>query len=68
MKCDFDKLWLYLNNKLDAKAQMEILEHLSKCEICCQAICQVARDHEADLFIQGRQKQNTGSQAPPEPD
>lgn len=55
MKCDFEKLYLYLNKDLDVETQSEVLDHLGKCEICCQAICQIARDQEAELFIHNRQ-------------
>ena len=58
MKCDFNKLCLYLNKELDEKAQLEVLNHISKCEICCQAICQVARDKEVDMLVRKRLKTN----------
>ena len=40
---------------LPQKASLDIgrLSH----EICCQAICQIDRDQEADLFIRSKRKQ-----------
>jgi uncharacterized Fe-S radical SAM superfamily protein PflX len=61
MKCDFERLWLYLNKKLDSKEQLEVLDHLSKCEICCEAICQIARDQDSDYFIKYELKKRMAS-------
>jgi hypothetical protein len=49
MKCDFEKLLLYVNKGLDWDAQLEVLDHLGHCEICCDAVCQIARDRMAEL-------------------
>ncbi len=50
MRCNFEKLWLYLNDKLDLDAQLEVLKHLDNCEICFEAFYLMARDRDADLF------------------
>jgi uncharacterized protein YuzB (UPF0349 family) len=57
MNCDIEKLWLYLNKKLDLDTQLEVLEHLDNCEICFETLYQMARDRDADLFVQFKMKE-----------
>jgi predicted anti-sigma-YlaC factor YlaD len=52
MKCDFEKLCHYLEGELNPKAQMEVLRHLKSCEICREAVFQIAQDHGTRLVIQ----------------
>ncbi len=47
MICDFDKLLLYLDKKLDLDAKLEVLEHLDTCETCFEAIYLISRDRDA---------------------
>jgi anti-sigma factor RsiW len=51
MRCDFDKLLLYLENKLDLETQLAVLEHLDGCEACFDAVYQLSRDRDAELFV-----------------
>ncbi len=38
MRCNFDRLCLYLNHKLDEDRQYEVLCHLHECDICMEAV------------------------------
>ncbi len=51
MRCDFEKLWLYLDKKLDLDGQLEVLEHLDDCETCFEAVYLMSRDRDAKLFV-----------------
>jgi hypothetical protein len=51
MRCNFEKLWLYLNNELDLDTQSEVLAHLDHCRVCLEALYQMARDLDMDLFV-----------------
>jgi anti-sigma factor RsiW len=51
MECDFEKLVLYLDKKLDLDAQLAVLEHLDDCETCFDAVYQISRDRDAELFV-----------------
>lgn len=49
--CDFEKLVAFLDKRLDIDAKLDVLEHLDHCDICRDAIFQIMRDRDADLFI-----------------
>jgi hypothetical protein len=51
MRCDFDKLVLYLDKQLDLDAQLDILDHLDRCDTCRDAIYHISVDRDADLFV-----------------
>jgi hypothetical protein len=51
MRCDFEKLWLYLNKELDLDTRLEVLEHLEHCKICFETLYRMARDRDVDLFV-----------------
>jgi anti-sigma factor RsiW len=51
MSCSFDKLVRYLDQQLDLDAQLELLEHLDECDTCREAIYQLSRDRDAQLFV-----------------
>jgi hypothetical protein len=51
MRCDFEKLWQYLDKKLDLDGQLEVLEHLDDCETCFEAVYMMSRDRDANLFV-----------------
>ncbi len=51
MICDFNKLLLYMEKKLDLDAKLEVLEHLETCEICFEAIYLMSRDRDARFLI-----------------
>ncbi len=50
--CDFEKLVLFLDKQLDLDGKLDVLDHLDHCEICREAVYHIARDRDADLFIQ----------------
>ncbi len=50
MRCDFDKLVLYLDKKLDLDGQLEVLDHLDDCEACFDAVYQISRDRDEGLY------------------
>ncbi len=51
MKCDFEMLVSYLDNKLGLDDQIAVLEHLDLCDACFDAVYQLSRDRDADLFV-----------------
>ena len=51
MHCDFEKLVLYLDKKLDLDGQLEVLGHLDDCGACFDAVYQISRDRDEALFI-----------------
>ena len=51
MKCDFEKLVSYLDEQLDLDGQLEVLDHLENCEPCFEAVYQLSRDRDSDLFV-----------------
>ncbi len=51
MKCDFDKLVEYLDKRLVLDDQLAVLEHLDFCDACFDAVYQLSRDRDADLFV-----------------
>jgi hypothetical protein len=57
MKCDFEKLLLCLNKELDVDKQLEVIEHIDNCLVCREALFMMARDRDADLFIQHKLKE-----------
>jgi hypothetical protein len=61
MKCDFEKLCLYLNKKLNVDAQLEVIEHLEDCKICHETLFLMARDRDAHLFVQNKLEEKTAS-------
>jgi len=51
MTCDFDKLLLFQEKKLDLDTSLEVLEHLERCEICFEAIYLMSRDRDARFHV-----------------
>jgi hypothetical protein len=51
MKCDFEKLVLYMDKKLDLDSQLEVLDHLDDCDTCRDAVYHISRDRDAHFFI-----------------
>ncbi len=60
MTCNFDKLVLYLDKKLDLDGQLEILEHLDDCDTCFDAVYQISRDRDDALFRYVPEKRMVG--------
>jgi anti-sigma factor RsiW len=54
MKCDIEKLQLYLDKKLDTDDQLEVLEHLEECEHCFDAVYMMYQD--ARFFLWQKQE------------
>jgi hypothetical protein len=61
MKCDFEKLWLYLSKELDVDEQLKIIGHLDDCTICRETLFLMARDRDADLFIHYKLREKRAS-------
>ncbi len=50
MRCNFDKLVLFLDKKLELDEQLEVLDHIDKCDACMDALYQISRDRDESLF------------------
>ena len=50
-ECNFEKLVKFLDKQLDLDAKLEILDHLDRCENCRDAVYQISRDRDKDLFV-----------------
>ena len=42
--CSFDRLLQFVNRQLDLDGQLEVYEHLDRCDICRDAVYQLSRD------------------------
>ena len=49
--CNFEYLLQFVNNQLDLDKQLEIYNHLDRCDICRDAVHQLSRDLSAAVFI-----------------
>jgi Fe-S oxidoreductase len=49
--CSFDRLLQFVNKQLDLDGQLEIYDHLDRCDICLDAVYQLSRDRDEALFI-----------------
>ena len=49
--CNFEYLVQFVDEKLDPERQLELYEHLSRCAICRDAVCQISRDLKRSLTI-----------------
>ena len=49
--CNFEHLLQFVNNKLDPNKQLEVYDHLDRCDICRDAVCQISSDLNRALFI-----------------
>ena len=49
--CNFEFLLQFVNNELDLDKQLDIYDHLDRCDICRDAICQISRDRDRSFFI-----------------
>ncbi len=50
-QCDFERLVRYLDKKLDIDQQLELFDHLDRCDVCREAIYLLSRDRDAAYFI-----------------
>jgi predicted anti-sigma-YlaC factor YlaD len=51
--CNFECLLQFVNNELDLDKQLDIYDHLDRCDICRDAIFQISRDLDKLLFFYG---------------
>ncbi len=51
MSCSFEKLVRYLDKQLNLDQRLELLDHLDRCDTCREAIYQIARDRDSELFV-----------------
>jgi predicted anti-sigma-YlaC factor YlaD len=49
--CSFNRLLRLVNKKLDLDEQLEVYDHLDRCGICRDAVCQISRDRDKAFFI-----------------
>ena len=49
--CSFDRLLEFINKQLDLDGQLSVYDHLERCDICCDAVCQLLRDRDEAFFI-----------------
>jgi hypothetical protein len=52
MICNFEKICLFFDKKLDLIQQLDLLGHLDHCDICREAARQIKRDRDAVLCVQ----------------
>ena len=50
-RCDFEKLIRYLDKELSLDEQLELFDHLDRCEVCREAIYLLSRDRDAAFFV-----------------
>jgi anti-sigma factor RsiW len=51
MRCSFDALVRYLDKELDVDRELEVLDHIDRCETCRDAVFHISFDRDADLFV-----------------
>ena len=49
--CNFEKLVQLLDKQLNLDDKLDVLDHVSRCEICRDAIYHISRDRDGDYFI-----------------
>ena len=49
--CNFEYLLQFVNNQLDLDKQLEVYNHLDRCNICRDAVNQISRDLDKVLLI-----------------
>ena len=54
--CDFKKLVRLVGNQLKLDSKLEVLIHLDNCSVCRDAVYQIARNLDKDLYIKRRIK------------
>ncbi len=43
-ECSFEQLFRFVNKQLDLNGLLEVYAHLDRCDICRDAVCQLAQD------------------------
>ena len=51
MTCNFETLVQYLDKQLDLDAELDLFDHLDRCDTCREAIYQISRDRDVNLFV-----------------
>jgi len=51
MTCNFEKICLFLEKRLNLGGQLEVLDHLDKCDICLEAACRMIKDRDPDSHV-----------------
>ena len=49
--CSFHRLLQFVNKEMDLDGQLEVYDHLDRCDICRDAVCQLLRDRDEAFFI-----------------
>jgi len=49
--CSFECLLQFVDDQLDPGKQLEVYDHLDRCDICRDAVCEISRDLHRALFI-----------------
>jgi len=49
--CSFSRLLQFINKQLDLDGQLEVYHHLDRCDICHDAVYQLARDLDGAFLI-----------------
>jgi hypothetical protein len=49
--CNFECLLRFINKQLDLDEQLEVFEHLDRCNICREAVYQLSRDLGGGSFV-----------------
>jgi len=44
--CSFGRLLQFINERLDLDGQLEVYDHLDRCAICRDAVCQLLSERE----------------------
>jgi hypothetical protein len=48
--CSFERLLQFVNKQLNLDGQLEVYDHLDRCDICRDAAYQLSRDRDEALF------------------
>jgi len=49
--CNLNRLLRLLNKQLDLDGQLEVYDHLDRCDLCRDAIGRMSRERDGALFI-----------------
>ncbi len=49
--CNFEQLLQFVNMQLDLDKQLEVYDHLDRCDICREAVHHISRDLDGVFFI-----------------
>ena len=57
-RCNVDKLVQYLNSQLDLDAELELFDHLDRCNACRDTIYRICRDRERGFLLLVRNRKH----------